>query len=184
MKRFSSALLLSCGILAFGLAANAQTQRPDPYYTQRDDPYYRNDRNRDDYNYSDQGRYGRDRYGDGRNQGSRIGRVIADLNRAASNARLDGHEWKHFDEAARKLQEFEGRWAQGKFDSGKLDKAIQNLEHLVNADRLSGRDRGVLARDIDDLRQLRYTRGRSSYGYGDYRNDRYDQDRRYDPNRR
>jgi len=35
---------------------------------------------------------------------------------------------------------FEGRWAQGKFDTGKLDKAIQNLEHLADADQLRARE--------------------------------------------
>jgi hypothetical protein len=109
--------------------------------------------------------------------------VLADLNMAASNARLDGHERKHFDEAARQLEQFEDRWAQGKFDSGKLHEAIEELEHLAKADRVSGRDREILARDSYDLRQFRSTRGRySDYGYGDYRDDRYNQNRRYDPN--
>jgi hypothetical protein len=41
MKRLYNALLLGCGVLALGLASNAQT-RQDPYYTPRNDPYYRN----------------------------------------------------------------------------------------------------------------------------------------------
>jgi hypothetical protein len=187
MNRLSSVLLFGSGLLVVSLAANAQGA-----YPQRDDPYYPNEGNRG-YNgddrfrqrgyYPDQNRYGNDRYGDGRNQNSLIGRVLADLNRAASNARLDGHERKHFEEAADKLQEFEGRWAQGKFDSGKLDKAIQNLQHLADADRVRGRDRDMLARDVADLRQFRSTRGRYlNNGYGDYRDDRYNQNRRYDPN--
>lgn len=181
MTRFLNAILFSSGVLVLTMAANAQTRGQGPYYPQGDDPYYRNDPNRG--YYPNQGRYGYDRYGYGRNEGSLIGRVLADLNMAASNARLDGHERKHFDEAAQKLQEFEDRWAQGKFDTGKLDKAIQNLEHLADADRVSGRDRDMLARDMQDLRQFRSTRGRySNSGYGSYRDDRYNQDRRYDPN--
>src|SRR5882672_4705038 len=156
MSRFSSVVLLGSGVLILSLAANAQTWGQGPYYPQRDDPYYRNDPNSgyndDRYSrqrsyYPYQNRYGNDRYGYGRNQDSLIGRVLADLNMAASNARLDGHERKHFDEAAGKLQEFEGRWVQGKFDTGRLDKAIQNLEHLADADRVRGRDRDMLARD-------------------------------------
>ena len=176
MNRFSS-ILFGSGLLAFTIAAGAQTRGQGPYYPQRDDPYYRNDPNRG--YYPDQGLYGNDRYGYGRNGDPLIGRVLADLNMAASNARVDGHERRHFDEAAQKLHEFEGRWAQGKFDTGKLDKAIQNLEHLADADQLRGRDRDMLARDMEDLRQFRATRGRySNYGYGDYR---YNQNRRYDP---
>ena len=180
MNRFST-ILFSSGVLVFSVAAGAQTRGQSPYYSQRDDPYYRNDPNRG--YYPDQGRYGNDRYGYGRNGDSLIGRVLADLNMAASNARVDGHERRHFDEAAQKLQEFEGRWAQGKFDTGKLDKAIQNLEHLADADQVRGRDRDMLARDMQDLRQFRSTRGRySNYGYGGYRDDRYNRGPGYDPN--
>ena len=191
MNRFASVMLLGSSVLAFSLAANAQTRGQGQYYPQRDDPYYRNDPNRGGYgddSYSRQGDsypgwrgYGDD--GHGGNQGSLVRRVMSDLNRAVSNARLVQHERKHFDEAAIRLQDFQERWAQGRFDSGKLDKAIQNLEHLANADRVRGRDRAMLARDVQDLRQLRATAGRySNYGNGDYRDDRYNQNRRYDPN--
>ena len=195
MKQFSLVLLFSSGVLVLSLAANAQT-RGQGTYSQRDDPYYRNDPNypnypdrggyRNDDRNSRQRGYGNDRYGS--NPGSLIERIVADINRAASRARLDGHEVRHFDEAASKLQEFEGRWANGKFDTGKLDKAIDNMRHLADADRLNARDRDMLARDIDELRQFRSTRGvYSNYGYGGYRNDRYNydrqnQNRRYDPN--
>ena len=85
---------------------------------------------------------------------------MSDLSQAAERARLDGHERKHFDDVAGNLQEFEARWARGKFDTGKLDKAIHNLEHLAEADRVRGRDRDMLARDVEDLRQFRASRGR------------------------
>lgn len=196
MKHFSRVLLFSSGVLVLSLAANAQTWGQGSYYSQRDDPHYRNDPNYPNYpdrggyynddRYPRQRGYGNDRYGS--NPGSLIERVLSDINMAASNALLDGHEARHFDEAASKLQEFEGRWAQGKFDTGKLDKAIDNLRHLADADRVNPRDRDMLARDIDELRQFRSTRGGySNYGYGGYRNDRYNynrdnQNRRYDPN--
>jgi hypothetical protein len=109
-------------------------------------------------------------YGYGRNQLYLIDRVMTDLNRAAERARLDGHERKHFDEVAGNLQEFEARWARGKFDTGKLDKAIHNLEHLAEADRVRGRDRDMLAEDLEDLRELRASRGG------------YDQNPNYYPN--
>jgi len=154
MKRLSSTFLFGCGVLALGLASNAQTWQ-DPYYTPRNDPYYRNRDGYADDRYSQQRAYGY-----GRNGQFLIDRVMADLNRAAERARLDGHETKHFDEVAGNLQEFEARWARLKFDTDKLDKAIHNLEHLADADRIRGRDRDMLARDLEDLREFRASRGR------------------------
>lgn len=178
MKRSIRLLLAGSGVLAVSIAAHAQ------YYPQRDDPYYRTDPNG---RYSqqggydpDQGPYGNDRYGYGRNQDSIVGRVLADLNVAASNARLDGHERKHFDDAIRQLEQFEDRWAQGRFDSGKLHEAIEDLEHLANADRVRRPDREILARDIEDLRRFRSARGRYSDDRG-YFGDRYNENWRYDP---
>lgn len=156
MKRFSR-WMLGCGVLAMALTANAQSWGQDPYY--RNDPYARN--SRESY-----GAYGYDR-----NQDYLIQRVMSDLNRAASGAYLDGHERKHFDEVEGNLQEFQSRWARGKFDNGKLDKAIHNLEHLAQADRVRGGDREMLERDLQDLRQFRASRG----GY--YRTP-YNRDRR------
>ena len=197
MKPFPSVLLLGSGVLVLSMAARAQGPEQGPYYPQRDDPYYRNDPNyqnfpnRGGYNdgrysrqsgYPDQGRYGNGRYGDGRNQDSLIGRVVSDLNMAARNSRFDRRERKHFDEGVRQLQQFEDRWAQGRFDTGKLHEAIEELDHLAKSDRVSGRDREILARDAADVRQFRSTRGQySNNGYRDYRDDRYNQNRGYDP---
>jgi hypothetical protein len=187
MKPFPSVLLLGSGVLVLSMAAQAQ----DPYYSQRDDPYYRNDPYYQNFpnqgGYND-GRYSRqsgypDRYGDGRNQGSLIGRVVSDLNMAARNSRFDRRERKHFDEGVRQLQQFEDRWAQGRFDTGKLHEAIEELDHLAKSDRVSGRDREILARDAADVRRFRSTRGQySNNGYRDYGDDRYNQNRGYDPN--
>ena len=179
MKPFATMVLFACGMLILNSAANAQGS-----YPQRDNPSYRNDPNRG-YNgndYPDQGRNGNDRYGYGGNQDSLIGRVLSDLSRAAANTRF-GRERKHFDEGARQLDQFENRWAQGKFDTGKIHEAIEELDHLAKSDRLSDRDREILARDAADLRQFQSSRGRySNNGFGDYPDNRYNQNRRYDPN--
>jgi hypothetical protein len=183
MRRSLNALLFGSGFLLLSMAAYAQSSYPY-YRNYPDDRNYSNRGGYDDRYYQDQNRYGNDRYNYGGGyQDALIGRVLADLDRAAYGARLDGHERKHFDEAAQKLQEFQGRLAQGRFDNSKLDKAIENLAHLADADRVRGRDRDMLARDLQDLRQYRSSRGRySNYGDGYYRQDRYDQNRRYDPN--
>jgi hypothetical protein len=110
-------------------------------------------------NFRDNGGYQNGRYGYGRDSASLIGQVMSDLDMAASRARLDGHERGHFDQAMQKLEEFQGRWSQGNFDNGKLDKAIESLDHLANADRLSPRDRDILSHDLAALREFRSTRG-------------------------
>src|SRR5215472_1771228 len=151
MSRLSG-MLLGTGVLFFTLSAGAQTWGRDRYGQPRYDPYYRND---DPY-------YRQRDYGYGQDQDYLIGRVMSDLNQAASRAYLDSHERKHFDEVAGNLQDFQARWSRGKFDAGKLDKAIHNLEHLAKADRVRGRDRETLTRDLYDLRQFRDSRG--AYG--------------------
>ena len=149
MKRLFSLVLFGCGVLAIG--ASAQNWQ-DPYYRPQE-PYYRGDPRY-------RGGYSQPGYGYGRDQQFLVNRVMSDLDQAARRARLDGHEVDHFNEVARSLQEFQSRWARGKFDTGKLDKAIHNLEHLSEADRVRGRDREVLSRDLYDLRQFRAGRGR------------------------
>lgn len=142
MKILRTVCLLGYGILCLGVVANAQSWDRDRYYPNtpyRADQYYNN-------------------------RGFLIDRVMSDLNAAGERARLDGHEIKHFNEVADNLQEFRARWARGKFDTGKLDRAIHNLEHLAEADRLRGRDREILSRDLYDLRQFRDSRG----AYGRY----------------
>ena len=147
MKHLCRLVLFGCGVLAVG--ASAQSWQQDPYY--RDDPHYRGGYSQQGYGYG---------YGYGRNQQVLVDRVMSDLDQAARRARLDGHEVDHFNEVARSLQEFQSKWARGKFDTGKLDKAIHNLEHLAEADRVRGRDREMLSRDLYDLRQFRASRGR------------------------
>ena len=139
--------LLGTGVLLLALPAGAQTWGRDQYGQPRYEPYYRND---DSY-FRDR-RYGQ-------NQEYLVGRVVSDLNLAASSPYLDGHERKHLVEVADSLQDFQVRWSHGKFDTGKLDKAIHNLEHLAQADRVRVRDREILSRDLYDLRQFRATRG-------------------------
>ena len=148
MRRLSN-VLIGFGVLLFTLSAGAQTWGRDQYGQPRNDPYYRDS---DPY-YRDRG------YGYGQNENYLIDRVMSDLNQAASRAYLDSHERKHFDEVAGNLQDFQSRWSRGKFDTGKLDKAIHNLEHLAQADRVRDRDRQMLTRDLYDLRQFRDTRG-------------------------
>jgi len=148
--RLTQSFLLGSFVM-FSTLAPAQIYGGGPYGDpRRDDPYYG-------------GRYGR--YGRGTN--SVIDRVRYDLSDAArANVYLDNHERKHFDTAQRELDKFEQRWTQGRFDTGPLDKAITSMQHLANSDQMSRRDRSMLARDLNALRDFRANRG--SDGYGGY----------------
>ncbi len=153
MKRILTTIGLGLGFLAFATGAGAQTweRRHDRDRDRDDNPYYRNN------GYT------------GYRQ-SPVEQVLSDLNRAESRAYLDGHERKHFDEASRNLQDFQARWASGRFDAGKLDKAIHNIEHLAQADRVRAWDRDTLSRDLNELQQFR-AGGGANYdpGYAPYR---------------
>jgi hypothetical protein len=148
MKRFSNLVVSSFGVLALCTVASAQFRGRAPYPPQ-------------------QGGYG---YGYGQGQQQSItGRVLNDVFRAAERSPLDGHDRNHVNEVTRSLREFDERLARGKFDTGKLDKAISNLDHLAQADRVRGRERDLLMRDVDELRRFRATRGGYDQNWNEYR---------------
>ncbi|MCX6622414.1 MAG: hypothetical protein NTY38_15380 [Acidobacteria bacterium] len=123
-------------------------------------PYPRDRRGNQRYN--DRGGYGGG-YGGGY-RGNVVDRVMGDLSQAGGSGWLDNHERKHIEHAQRDLSRFQEKMSQGRFDRGRLDSAIGNLQHVVNADRIDPRSRSRLARDLDDLRNFR-DRGGSRNGY-------------------
>lgn len=141
---------------AYGYGTNR-----DPYYGSRD-PYNNRAGAYDPYS---RGTYGT------RGSGNVVDRALNNLNVAASNSRADGHERGHFNKAQQELSSFQSRWAQGQFDTGRLDNAVSAMEHLVNSDQVNSRDRSVLANDLAALRQFRNSGGQGVYGYqnGQYR---------------
>lgn len=154
---------------------------------------YRDDRHGGDRDDDRYGGYRNDRYGDYRDDGygpwnrgnrrqggyygggSPTARVQNDLARIQSYTRLDGHERDHISRAISELSRFEEQYQyNGKFDKGRLDRAIDSLNHLVSADQIRPRDREMLRNDRDMLRDFRssggYSNGRyGNYGYGNYR---------------
>ena len=153
MRHLSTKLLIiGCGLFLVSVTSHAQTYG-GPY----GDRQYGNG----------------DRYGYGRNDrgsGSPVDRALSDLSRFDRNAYVDHHERDHFRHAQDDLARFQERWSQGRFDRGRLDRAIEHMQHLVNARQLRGRDRDVLANDLADLRNFRASSGR---GYDRNYGDRY-----------
>ncbi|MGH9784354.1 MAG: hypothetical protein ACRD88_09220 [Terriglobia bacterium] len=121
------------------------------------------------YRYPDQrrdrGGYGRSGYGDAAAVAQRAAR---NLEFAARNSYVDGHEREHFAKAISELERFQDRWVrQGRFDSGRLDRAIDNMRHLAEARQVDRRTRRVIAQDIEMLRDLRARGDRDRYRYRD-----------------
>lgn len=173
MRTLSQHLLFCLGLPFVSLVFQPQLlgnsdRRDDDYYRRdgggyRDDVYYGR---RDPYQTS--GPYGNGRHR--RASGSLINQVIYDLRMAATNSYADGHEDRHFARALEQLQSFQDRWQNGRFDESRLNRAIEDIQHLTNADQLHPRFRNVLARD---LRALRDFRRQCAGSYNGYRADPY-----------
>ncbi len=148
-----------CGCSLFAFVAITSAQNYDGPYRQ----YPPSDRYRDGYRG---GPYGYGGYSNA--PASPVDRALYDLSRAGRSGYLDHHERKHLEHAQDDLARFQERWSQGRFDTGRLDSAIDNIKHLVNADQMRPPDRNILARDLADLRAFRANRGRS-YGFDEYR---------------
>ncbi len=125
-----------------------------------------------DSDYRDRDRYRRDsRYS---NYGSPASRIISDLREIGSRSRVDHHERKHFERAAKELYKFDERLRDGRFDRGALNRAIEDLEHLSRAEQIHPRYRRVLDQDLDLLYRFRDNRDygaryRDGHGHDGYR---------------
>jgi hypothetical protein len=106
-----------------------------------------------------------------------IGRTMADLSRVSAD---DQRDWKRVDHAQRELSKFRGKRARGEFDTHALDETIDELKRLTYSGRLNPRDREILARDIEPLREFRARRGYfNKYPGGWYDRGYYPSDRRW-----
>ena len=145
MRRLVAKAVLGGGLLIGGIAANAQVYGGG---------YYDHGRV-----YGEFGRYPdeRDRRGAGL-----FDRVRADMDRAESNYFTSGGDRRRFNRVREELAEFQGKWANGRYDRHELDDAIGALQKVVNDNRLNYRDRDVLQ---DDLYRLRDFRARNNNNY-------------------
>ena len=103
------------------------------------------------------------RYGPGGFRANIIDQVRQDVAQVQSRSRVDRHERDHFRAVQQELADFERRLARGRFEKGPLDRAIDNLNHLVDSDQIDPRGRRILANDRANLRNFRSSGGA---GYG------------------
>jgi hypothetical protein len=124
-------------------------------------PVDRDPRSRQGPNYGGD-RYGRPPYA--ADPGGAAERVLRNLSGAARASYTDRHEREHFDRAIFELRRFEDRWnRQRRFDTGNLDRAIDNMKHLAGARQVDPRARNGIAQDIEVLRAVRSQSDRYRY---------------------
>ena len=95
-----------------------------------------------------------------------IDRVHADLNRGYRGWHISHGDRKRLDHAGHELRDFASKWNRGRFDKGELDDAIGSIQHVVDNNHLSGRERDALYNDLAQLRNMREAYNRHEIGYG------------------
>ena len=94
-----------------------------------------------------------------------IDRVHADLNRGYRGWHISHGDRKRLDHAEHNLRDFARKWYRGRFDKGELDEAIGSIQHVVDNNHLSGRERDALYDDLAQLRNMREAYDRHEIGY-------------------
>jgi hypothetical protein len=84
-----------------------------------------------------------------------VGLTLRDVQHVWSRSRVDGHERDHFRKVVDSLQRFQEESSRGRFDRGRLDRAIDNLEDLAQADQIHPQGRQLLRQRLYDLRSFR-----------------------------
>ncbi len=112
------------------------------------------------YRYGDRD----DRYRDRDYRASVVDRVIADIDRVGYRS-WGGRERDNAGDARNNLYRFQDRARQGRFDTKYLDRAIDHLKVVAYSGRTDLRARGILSRDIEDLRAFRASGGGYYRGY-------------------
>ena len=123
------------GLLLLSLAASAQYQYQYPRDPRGDGRYY-------------------DR-GDHYRGGDVVGRLRSDLDRAEASSYANGGDRRRFDRVREELREFQRSGSRRD-----LNDTISALQKVVDHNRLSYRDRDMLA---NDLYQMRDFRGRNGW---------------------
>jgi uncharacterized membrane protein YccC len=90
-----------------------------------------------------------------------VSRVQKNLRRAERFTPPNEKEKERYHNAQQHLSEFDRKLSEGQFDKDKLDEAIDDVKNVVEHNTLSSENRDVLTRDLQELRDLRRSRGES-----------------------
>jgi hypothetical protein len=170
MRPITIRTFITCSLLlTAGLVANAQQYPPQQYppQQQRYPPQpYPNDPSYQQGNPYERGPYGEPRYQAPPNgapaysdyASGLFDRVQADLARAAYNSYRSQDRFEH---ARHEVYEFQVRLSRGRFDRGRLDHAIEAVQHAADTRWIRDRDRAGLLDDANRMREFRVTQGGS-----------------------
>ena len=93
-----------------------------------------------------------------------VDQVHTDLNRAYSSWHLSGGDRDRLNNAEKELREFAQKWSNHNFDKGKLDDAIGSIQHVLDNNKLPGRERDAISDDVAQLRNMREAYDRHEIG--------------------
>jgi len=93
-----------------------------------------------------------------------IDQVQVDLNHGYDVWKVSGDDHKRLNKAGEQLREFAKQWHKGKFDKGNLNDSINAIQHVLDANHLSGPERDALWGDVDQLRKMREAYDRHEIG--------------------
>jgi hypothetical protein len=80
----------------------------------------------------------------------------------AAYSRVDNEKRRLFNDTLYDLERFRVNARRGRFDTDRLDGAIDNMKRLVGSNQIPPRMKDVLVRDIQLLREFRANRGYTS----------------------
>jgi hypothetical protein len=87
-----------------------------------------------------------------------VGKSQRDLSGISNAAAASAKEKERYDNAMRHLSEFDDGLAHNKFDKGKLDNSIDDIDNVCKNNTLRPEERDVLLGDLRELRHLREDR--------------------------
>jgi hypothetical protein len=83
--------------------------------------------------------------------------AIADLKAIAARNTYNPREMERYDNTMTHLSQFAEKMHLGRFDKGKLDRSIDDLQGILTHNPMDARARDILNRDLGELRRLRAT---------------------------
>lgn len=93
-----------------------------------------------------------------------IDRVHVDLNHGYNAWHLSHGDRDRLTHAEHQLRNFDKDWRRGKFDKGDLDDSIAAIQHVLDHNHLTGRERDALWEDVTQLRRMREAYDRHEIG--------------------
>jgi hypothetical protein len=93
-----------------------------------------------------------------------VGRVHEDLNRGYEVWHLRSSDRDRLTHAEHQLRDFAREWNRGKFSKDELDESIASIQHVLDNNRLTGRERDALWSDVEQLRRMREAYDRHEIG--------------------